>query len=46
MLPAKFRFIWLRGFRREDFKKSAIQKQELSMADMFGNGSVRNEQLL
>jgi hypothetical protein len=22
MLPAKFRFIWLRGFRREDLKKN------------------------
>jgi hypothetical protein len=46
MLPAKFRFIWLRGFRREDLKKSANQKQELFMAAMFGNGSGRNEQSL
>ena len=28
MLPAKFRFILLRGFRREDLKKSPNQKQE------------------
>jgi hypothetical protein len=31
MLPTKFRFIWLSGFRGEDFKKSANQKQELTM---------------
>jgi hypothetical protein len=29
MLPTKFRFIWPSGFRGEDFKKSANQKQEL-----------------
>jgi hypothetical protein len=28
-----------RGFRGEDFKKSANQKQELPVAAMFGNGS-------
>jgi hypothetical protein len=26
-------------FRGEDFKKSANQKQELPVVDMFGNGS-------
>ena len=31
MLPTKFRFIWPSGFRGEDFKKSANQKQELSV---------------
>ena len=31
------------GFR-EDFKKSANQKQELPMAAMFVNGSELNEQ--
>jgi hypothetical protein len=46
MLPTKFRFIWPSGFRREDFKKSANQKQEWSMAAMFANGSVLNEQSL
>jgi hypothetical protein len=39
MLPTKFPFIWLSGFRGEDFKKSANQKQELPVAAMFGNGS-------
>jgi hypothetical protein len=39
MIPTKFRFIWPSGFRGEDLKKSANQKQELSVAAMFGNGS-------
>ena len=34
MLPTKFRFIWLSGFRGEDFKKSANQKQESSVDEM------------
>ena len=34
------------GFRGEDLKKSAIQKQELPVAAMFANGSGRNEQSL
>jgi hypothetical protein len=46
MLPTKFRFIWPSGFREEDFKKSANQKQELPVAAMFVNGSGRNEQSL
>ena len=46
MLPTKLRFIWPNGFRGEDFKKSANQKQELSGAAMFVNGSGRNEQTL
>jgi hypothetical protein len=33
------RFIWPSGFRREDLKKSANQKQELPVAAMFGNES-------
>jgi hypothetical protein len=45
MLPTKFRFIWTSGFR-EDFKKSAYQKQELPVAAMFVNGSGQNEQSL
>ena len=45
MLPTKFRFIWPSGFR-EDFFKSANQKQELPVAAMFINGSGRNEQSL
>jgi hypothetical protein len=43
MLPTKFWFIWPSGFR-EDFKKSANQKQELPMAAMFVDGSGQNEQ--
>jgi hypothetical protein len=46
MLPTKFRFIWQNGFREEDFKKSANQKQELPMAAMFVDGSGQNEQSL
>jgi hypothetical protein len=44
MLPTKFRFIWQRSFRGEEFKKSANQKQESSEVAMFVNGSGRNEQ--
>jgi hypothetical protein len=39
MLPTKFWFIWQSGFRGEDLKKSANQKQELHVVAMFGNGS-------
>jgi hypothetical protein len=46
MLPTKFPFIWQSGFRGEDLKKSANQKQELPVVAMFVNGSVRNEQPL
>ena len=46
MLPTKFRFIWQSGFRGEDLKKSANQKQELPMAAMIVNGSELNEQSL
>ena len=46
MLPTKFRFIWPRNFRGEDFQKSANQKQELPVAAMFGNGSGQNVQSL
>jgi hypothetical protein len=38
MLTTKFRFIWVSGFREEDFKKSVHQKEELPMAAMFVNG--------
>ena len=46
MLSTKFRFIWPSGFRGEDLKKSANQKQELPMVAMFVNGSGQNEQSL
>ena len=43
MLPIKFRIIWPSGYRREEFLKSANQKQELPVVAMFVNGSGRNE---
>jgi hypothetical protein len=45
-LSTKLRFICLSGFREEEFKKSANQKQESSVAAMFDNGQRRNEQSL
>jgi hypothetical protein len=42
MLPTKFRFICPSGFREEDFKKSANQKQELPVVAMFVNGLELN----
>jgi hypothetical protein len=44
MLPTKFWFIWQYGFRGEELKKSANQKQESFVAAMCVNGSGRNEQ--
>ena len=44
MHPTKFRFIWPNGFRREESKKSANQKQELSVSAMFVNGLDVNKQ--
>jgi hypothetical protein len=32
MIPTKFRFIWLNGFRGEEIFKSANQKQESPVA--------------
>jgi hypothetical protein len=46
MIPTEFRFIWPCGFRGEDFKKSANQKQESPVAAMFVSQSGQNEQLL
>jgi hypothetical protein len=46
MLPTNFQFFWPSGFRGEDFKKSANQKQALPVVAMFVNGSGRNEQSL
>ena len=46
MLPTKFRFIWLSGFRGEDLKKKmANQKQELPVAAMFVNRLGQNSNL-
>jgi hypothetical protein len=44
MIPTKFRFIWPSGFRGEEFKKSANQKQESPVAAMFVNESGQNVQ--
>jgi hypothetical protein len=46
MISTKFWFIWPSGFRGEEFKKSANQKQESPVAAMFANASGRNEQSL
>jgi hypothetical protein len=46
MIPTKFQIIWQSGFRTEEFKKSANQKQESPVVAMFVNGSGRNEQSL
>jgi hypothetical protein len=46
MHPTKFQFIWPNGFRGEEFKKSANQKQELPVVAIFINGLGRNEQSL
>ena len=43
MLPTKIRLIWQSGFRGEDLKKSANQKQELPVAAKFVNESELNE---
>ena len=45
MLPTKFRFIWPNGFK-EEYTKSANQKQELPVAAIFVNRSGQNEQFL
>jgi hypothetical protein len=45
MLPTKFQIIWPSGFR-EEFLKSANQKQESPVVAMFVNGSGRNEHSL
>jgi hypothetical protein len=46
MLPTKFLIIWPSGFRGEEFKKSANQKQELPVAAISINGLGRIEQSL
>jgi hypothetical protein len=46
MLPIKFRFNWPNGFRGEESKKSANQKQGSPVAAMLVNGSGRNQHSL
>jgi hypothetical protein len=49
MLPTKFRFIWPNGFRGEESKKSANQKQEspvvsylyTDIADFFNSSPLQ-----
>jgi hypothetical protein len=43
MLPTKFQYIWPNGFRGEESKTSANQKQESPVAAMFVNESGQNE---
>jgi hypothetical protein len=43
MLSTTFQFIWSNGFRGEESKKSANQKQESPVVAMFVNGSGQNE---
>jgi hypothetical protein len=43
MHPTKFQFIWQSGFRGEESKKSANQKQESPVVAMFVNRLGRNE---
>jgi hypothetical protein len=45
MLPTKFQIIWPSGFRGEEFKKSANQKQQSPVVAMFVNGSGRMSNL-
>jgi hypothetical protein len=44
MFPTKFWIIWPSSYRREEFLKSANQKQESPVVAMFVNGLGRNEQ--
>jgi hypothetical protein len=42
MLPTKFQFIWPKGYRREEFLKSANQKQMYRnlVGSIYGKSSV------
>jgi hypothetical protein len=46
MLPTQFRYIWPSGFRGEDLKKLANQKQELPVAAMDWLISKKSSPLL
>ena len=46
VLLTKFRFIWLSGYRKEDFQKLTNQKQEWLVVAMFVNGWELNVQSL
>jgi len=46
MIPTKFQFIWLSGFRGEYFLEINESETKMSVAVMFVNGLGRNEQSL
>jgi hypothetical protein len=46
MIPTKFQFIWLSGFRGEDFLEINQSETRIICGAMFANGSGRNEQSL
>jgi hypothetical protein len=46
MIPTKFQFIWLSGFRGEDFLEINQSETRIICGAMFANGSERNEQSL
>jgi hypothetical protein len=46
MIPTKFQFIWLSGFRGEDFLEINQSETRIIWVAMFANGSGRNEQSL
>jgi hypothetical protein len=46
MLPPKILFIWLSGFRGEDFLENNQSETRIACGAMFVNRSGRNEQSL
>jgi hypothetical protein len=46
MIPTKFQFIWLSGFRGEDLLEINQSETRIICGAMFANGSGRNEQSL
>ena len=46
MIPTKYQFIWLSGFRGEDFLEINQSETRIICGAMFANGSGRNEQSL
>jgi hypothetical protein len=46
MLPTKFRFIFLSGFRGKDFLEINQSETRMACGGMLVNGSGRNEQYL
>jgi len=46
MLATKFQFVWLSGFRVEDFLEIDQSETRIACEAMLVNGSKRNEQSL